>query len=269
AGESWEKASDYLYESDPDEFYKLSSLLLLKAGKAYERSNIKKNQGERLILKAVMKMNKFDQLYHQDEQRALSLINGEEFNASANKFYEISKYFEQAIENVKELKEEEDEVEAINMLNNTKARLFHLSGEYRAVAALCLRAPGEKKFNKKIKEWGKESIDLLKLSVLFLKDFLKSDETEHDKEDILRITFDTMLLSIIQGTLGKAELDPISLLLEDLNDESLKDQLKESPYFEVSERIEKVGLLNALDKVDRVQMGHFEKVKEILLPYFK
>ncbi|MFO8017318.1 MAG: hypothetical protein R6U96_01675 [Promethearchaeia archaeon] len=269
AGECWKKASDYLYESDPEEFYNLSSLLLLKAGKAYERSNIKKNQGERLILKAVMKMNKFDKLYQQDEQRALSLINGEEFNASGNKFYEISKYFEKAIENVKELEEEEEEGETRDILNNTKSRLFHLSGEYRTVASLCLRASENREFNKLIKKWGNESIDLFKASVKFLKKFLKSGETVYDKEDILRVTFDTMLLSVIQGTLGKENIEPTSFLLEGLKNKKLIKQLKESPYFEVSERIDKVGLENSLEALDRVQMGHFEKVKNLLLPYFK
>lgn len=269
AGESWEKASNYFYEADPEEFYNLSSLLLLKAGKAYERSNIKRDQGERLILKAVMKMNKFDRLYHQDEQRALSLINREEFKASANKFYEISEYFEKAIENVKELEEDEDDNEAKDMLNNAKARLYHLSGEYRIVASLCLRAPEKREYNDLIKKWGNESIELLKKSISILKKFLKSEVTGYDKEDILRITFDVMFLSIIQGTLGKNKIEPIPFLLEELDNQKLIKSLKESPYFKVSERIEKVGLLDSLDKISRAQLGHFEKVKKILIPYFR
>ncbi|TFG04684.1 MAG: hypothetical protein EU539_10335, partial [Promethearchaeota archaeon] len=62
AGECWEKASDYLYEADPEEYYNVSSIFLLKAGQAFERSEIKKDKGKRLILKAVMKINKFDEL---------------------------------------------------------------------------------------------------------------------------------------------------------------------------------------------------------------
>ena len=57
AGEAWEKASNYLYEVDPEDFKNLSSILLLKAGQSYERSNIKKDLGKRLIFKAVMKIN--------------------------------------------------------------------------------------------------------------------------------------------------------------------------------------------------------------------
>ena len=58
AGESWQKASDYFYEIDPEEYNNLSSVLLMKAGQAFERSKIKKDDGKRLILKAVMKILK-------------------------------------------------------------------------------------------------------------------------------------------------------------------------------------------------------------------
>ena len=78
AGESWEKASEYLIKADPEDFHSPSSLLLLKAGQAYERSRIKKDLGKRLILKAVMKINKFDELYEQEEKRALHLLSGGE-----------------------------------------------------------------------------------------------------------------------------------------------------------------------------------------------
>ena len=93
AGESWKKASDYLYEIDPEEYNNLSSILLLKAGQVFERSKIKKDEGKRLILKAVMQIHKFDELYELEEKRALNLLSQKEFESSAKKFYDLATFF--------------------------------------------------------------------------------------------------------------------------------------------------------------------------------
>jgi tetratricopeptide (TPR) repeat protein len=66
AGESWQKAADYLNEIDPEEFNSMCSMFLLKAGQAFERSRLKKDIGKNLILQAVMKINKFDELYEEE-----------------------------------------------------------------------------------------------------------------------------------------------------------------------------------------------------------
>ena len=43
AGESWQKASEYLAEVDPEEYINLCSILLLKAGQSFERSPSRKD----------------------------------------------------------------------------------------------------------------------------------------------------------------------------------------------------------------------------------
>jgi tetratricopeptide (TPR) repeat protein len=126
AGESWKKASDYLYKTDPDEYLNLSSILLLKAGQAYEKAPQTKDLGKRLILKAVMKINKFDDLFQQEEKRALLLLKNNEFVTASEKFYTIATYFRKALGNLGDLL---DEAESQETMLNAKARFIHFVAE--------------------------------------------------------------------------------------------------------------------------------------------
>ena len=266
AGESWEKASSYLYKADPEEFHKLSSFLLLKAGQTYERSSLTKDKGKRLILQAVMKINKFDELYELEEKRAHNLLVMKEYEAAANKFYDIATYFRKSLDNLGELIDEEKSKET---LLNAKARFIHFVAEYQTVAALCLRVTENRAFNEKIKELGYDSIKMFKQSISLLKTYLFSKKADFDKEVIMRLTFDTMLLSFIQKMLGAEEINPIEYLLEGSEEQKLLvKKLKETPYFKITERMEKVGLRESLADLLKVHLGHFEEIKNILVSFF-
>ncbi|MFO7797734.1 MAG: hypothetical protein R6W84_16440, partial [Promethearchaeia archaeon] len=236
AGRSWKRASDYFYTIDPEEFYNLSSELLLRAGQALEQTSTSKDDGERLILKAVMTVNKFDELYKLEEKRALKLLNLENYEAAAKKYIEVSNYFQKAVKYVDKLL---DETEFINVMKNVKSRLLHLIAEYKAVAAFSLRASRNRDFNPQIKNLAHDSIDYLVNSINLLKDVLISRESEKDKEDLLRITFDTLLISILQEMLGEKEIQPIEFLLKKFNktDSNLIKRLKQTPFFKLTERI--------------------------------
>ena len=266
AGESWENASDYLFKSDPDEYFDQASLLLLKAGQTYERSSIKKDYGKRLILKAVMKINKFDELYEQEEKRAYLLIKGGEFEAAANKFYDIATYFRKALDNLDNFFD--DQISKETQLN-AKARFIHFIAEYQTVAALCLRSSENRAHNEKIKELGNDSIQLFENSIGLLKDYLFPIKSNFDKEIILRITFDLMLLTIVQEMLGIKAIDTIEFLFENIEtNKNLIKNLKESPYFKITQSIKKIGIINSLQKLLDVHLGHFEKIKNTLISYF-
>jgi hypothetical protein len=91
-----------------------------------------------------------------------------------------------------------------------------------------------------------------------------------EKEIILRITFDTMLLAIVQDLLGVKNVNPNQLLLENLDsNEALVKTLKTSPYFKITESIEKVGIRDSLSKLLKIHLGHFETIKKNLISYFK
>lgn len=266
AGESWEKASSYLYKADPEEFHKLSSFLLLTAGQAYERSSLTKDRGKRLIFQAVMKINKFDELYELEEKRALNLLVMKEYEAAANKFYDIATYFRKSLDNLGEILDEE---KSKDTMLNAKARFIHFVAEYQTVAAICLRVSENRAYNEKIKELGNDSIQLFKESISLLKTYLFFKKAEFDKEVIMRITFDTMLLSFIQKILGVEEINPIELLLEGSEKHKLLvKNLKETPYFKITERIEKIGLRESLIDLSKVHLGHFEEIKNTLVTYF-
>jgi len=267
AGRSWKKASDYFYSIDPEEFHNISSELLLRAGQALERTSTSKDDGERLILKAVMTVNKFDEVYQLEEKRALKLLNLENYEAAAKKYIEVSNYFQKAVQYVDELL---DDTEFINVMKNVKSRLLHLSAEYKAVAAISLRASRNRDFNPQIKNLAHDSIDYLVNSINLLKDVLISRESEKDKEDILRITFDTLLISILQEMLGEKEIQPIEFLLKkfDKTDSNLIKRLKQTPFFKLTERIEKLGIEESLDKIKETNLGHLNKVKEALISSF-
>ncbi|MGM0469378.1 MAG: hypothetical protein ACQERB_11315 [Promethearchaeati archaeon] len=267
AGRSWKRASDYFYTIDPEEFYNLSSELLLRAGQALEQTSTSKDDGERLILKAVMTVNKFDELYKLEEKRALKLLNLENYEAAAKKYIEVSNYFQKAVKYVDKLL---DETEFINVMKNVKSRLLHLIAEYKAVAAFSLRASRNRDFNPQIKNLAHDSIDYLVNSINLLKDVLISRESEKDKEDLLRITFDTLLISILQEMLGEKEIQPIEFLLKKFNktDSNLIKRLKQTPFFKLTERIEKLGIEESLDKINETNLGHLNKVKETLISYF-
>ncbi|MHA1802907.1 MAG: hypothetical protein ACTSU4_00030 [Promethearchaeota archaeon] len=267
AGESWRKASEYLQEEDLEEYRDLSSLLLLKAGQVLERSSIKRDLGKRLILKGVMRKTKFDEHYEMKENRALTLLEMKEFEAAGKKFLEIAKNFEKSLRNIDDLIDEEYK----DTILTTKARFIHFIAEYQTVAALCLRAAKDSKYNDQIKSLGKSSIELFKKSISLLKEYLLNVKNEHDfdKELILRITFDTMLIEIIQEMLGNQIIKPLEYLLEKSEDhEILIRKLKESPYYKISERIENVGIQDTLDKLLETNLGHFEKIKNTLISYF-
>ncbi len=267
AGESWEKASEYLIKADPEDFHSPSSLLLLKAGQAYERSHIKKDLGKRLILKAVMKINKFDELYEQEEKRALHLLSAKDYETSANKFLDIATYFRKSLDNLGDLL---DEAESKETVLNTKARFIHFVAEYQTVAALCLTLTKNHSFDQKIRDIGQDSISLFQKSISLLKEYLIPKTAEFDHEVILRITFDTMLLEIIQRNIGVKEVDSIDLLLKNVEaNKPLAKKLKGSPYFKIAKRIQKAGIRDTLDELSKVHLGHFEKIKNTLISYYK
>ncbi|UCC19741.1 MAG: hypothetical protein JSV62_00245 [Promethearchaeota archaeon] len=267
AGESWQKASKYLHEIDPEEYNNLASILLLKAGQVFERSKIKKDEGKRLILKAVMQIHKFDELYELEEKKALNLLSQKDFESSAEKFYEIATYFRKALEDLDELIDEE---ESKDTYLNAKARFIHFVAEYQTVSALCLRASENRTYNERIKQLGNESIELFKESVSMLKSYLFPINSEFDHEIILRISFDTMLVAIIQAMLGTHQFNPIDYLLEDIkSNKLLVKKLKESPYYKITERIEKVGIFESLDDLSKIHLGHFEMIKNTLISYFQ
>ncbi|KKK45440.1 hypothetical protein LCGC14_0813460 [marine sediment metagenome] len=266
AGDCWQKASDYLYEVDPEDFKNLSSVLLLKAGQSYERSKIKKVLGKNLILRAIMKINEFDELYEREEKLALDLLSKKEFEASSNKFNDIATYFRKALENLGDLIDEEQGKET---MVNAKARIIHFVGEYQTLSALCLRASENRAYNDKIKELGLDSLQRFKESISLLKSYLLTQPVDFDHEAILRITFDTMLMTIIQDMLGVQKLNSIDFLLENTKDNlKLVKELKKSPYFKISERVEMVGIREVLDDLLKLHLGHFNNIKNTLLKYF-
>jgi tetratricopeptide (TPR) repeat protein len=267
AGESWQKASEYLHKTDPEEYNNLSSILLLKAGQAFERSKIKKDEGKRLILKAVMKIHKFDELYEQEEKKALNLLSMGEFEGSAKKFFDIATYFRKSLDELDDLIDEEESKETYL---NAKARFIHFVAEYQTVSALCLRASENRTHNEQIKQLGNESLELFKESVSMLKSYLFPISSKFDQEIILRITFDTMLMKIIQALLGTQEFKPIKYLLNNIDtNKALVKKLKDSPYFNITDRIEKLGIREALDNLAVTHLGHFEMIKNTLISYFK
>jgi tetratricopeptide (TPR) repeat protein len=267
AGEAWKKASMYFSKlgAEDEEFNDLSGKLLIKAGEAFERTNTNRNEGERLILKGVMMINKMDHLYKTGEKRALKLLNMEDYKAAADKYKTISTYFQKAYDTIDELTDKSDKTEVIQ---NAKSRLLHLKAEYLVVAALSLRASEKREFNSKIKELGQLSLDSLQKSLSLLKDVLNSEEGEIDQEDILRLTFDTLLISIINGMLGQKKIKPVNYLLTNINDKKLKKKIKKSAFFKLSKRIEKVGIRESLNKISETNLGHLNKVKKTLIPYF-
>ena len=266
AGESWEKASDYLLKADPEEFSSLSSFMLLKAGQAYERSPLKKTEGKRLILKAIMRINKFDELYEKEEQRAVQLVVMKEYEAAGNKFLEIAALFEKARENLPEFIDEE---ESKDTMINARARFTHFIAEYQTVAALCLRLAENRDFNDRIKELGHSSLELFKTAINLQKEYL-SKSLDFDKEIIYRVTFDAMLMTIVQEMLGEQVLDSLKFLLEGGQEhKKMVKNLKNTPYYKITEQIQKIGLPETLDKILKTPMGHFEKLKNTLITYFQ
>ena len=265
AGESWTKASDYLSETDPDEYLNLSSILLLKAGQSYEKAPQTKDLGKRLILKAVMKINKFDELYQQEEKRALLLLKNKELVSASDKFYNIASYFRKALGNLGDLL---DEAESQETMLNAKARFIHFIAEYQVISSLCLSITNNPDFKQKIESLGFDSIELFKQSITLLKEYLIPIKSDFDREIVLRITFDTMLLAIIQRILNSKKLSPREFLLNGIEQNKvLLKAIKKSPYYEITEKIEKIGLQEALQSLLKVHLGHFEKIKNTLINY--
>ena len=270
AGESWQKASEYFNEADPEEYHSLSSVLLLKAGQSFERSYITKDLGKRLILKGVMKINKFDEIYEEDEKRAHHLLVNKEFKAAANKFYDIADYFRKALNNLGEIMDEE--VSNETMLNS-RARFIHFIAEYQTLSVVCLVVSRDPKYAEKIKKLGYDSIDLFKQSINLLKEYLFPEKVYFDKEVILRVTFDSMLLSMLQRMLADEQINSIEYLLSgklDLREnKKLVKKLEKSPYYQITKKIEKVGLTDTLNDLLNIHLGHFEKIKNTLISSFQ
>jgi len=267
AGESWNSASNYLYEADPKEFSNLASILLLEAGQAFERSQLTKDKGKRLILKAIMKINEFDDLYQEEEKQAHILITNKEFEAAAQKFYTISTYFKKSLTSLDELLKNAD---SKDVTLNTKARFIHFVAEYQTVSAICLTATNNVDFKERIDELGADSIKLFKESILLLKDYLFKIKKDFDREIILRITFDTMLLAITQRILNSKEIKCRDYLLDGIEaNKALTKNLKKSPYYKIVEKIEIAGLTDTLNDLLSINLGHFEKIKNVLISNFQ
>ena len=132
-----------------------------------------------------------------------------------------------------------------------------------------MRASENREHNETIKKFGLKSLDRFKESISLIKLYLLPQVSDFDHEVILRITFDTMLTAIIQGMLGIQQLDSLEYLLDGLekNEELLK-KLKESPYFKITKRIQKVGIREVFDDLLKLNLGHFENIKNVLITYF-
>jgi tetratricopeptide (TPR) repeat protein len=266
AGESWMKAADYLIKSDPDHYLIPASEFYLQAGQAYERSYLTKDLGKQLILKAVMKLNKFDELYRQIEKQAQSLLSNKEFKAAADKFIDIANHFRKALNNLEELLQG---IESEDIKINAKARIIHFVAEYQTLSAICLTATNNLDFNEKISNLGYDSIKLFENSISLLKDYLFQIKKDFDKEIVLRVTFDTMLLAIIQKVLNVEELVCSEFLFKNIEEnKALIKELENSPYFKIVKKIEKFGLTDTLDNLKKVNLGHFEKIKNDLVSHF-
>ena len=266
AGESWSQASEYLYESDPEEFLNLASILLLKAGQSYERASQTRELGKQLIFKAVMRHNKFFELYQEEEKQGQLLIANKDFEAASKKFLEVSSYFKKTLDNLSELLNDEEDKDT---MLNAKARFIHFVAEYQTIAAICLSATDLLEKNEKIKNLGMNSIELFKESISLLKDFLFPKKKDFDKEIVLRVTFDTMLLAIIQRILEIEEIKCTENLLSGIeSNKTLIKTIKKSPYFKITKEIEEVGLTNTLDSILKVNLGHFESIKNALVTHF-
>ncbi|MBY9004003.1 MAG: hypothetical protein KGD73_08535 [Candidatus Lokiarchaeota archaeon] len=266
AGESWSQAADYLYESDPEEFHNLVSILLLKAGQSYERASQTRELGKQLIFKAVMRHNKFFELYQEEEKQAQLLITSKDFEAASKKFQEVSSYFKKTLDNLSDLLNEEEDKDT---MLNAKARFIHFVAEYQTISAICLFATNIPEHNEKIKTLGMDSIELFKESISLLKDYLYPKKKDFDKEIVLRITFDTMLFAIIQRILDIEEIKCTENLLRGIeSNKILIKDIKKSPYFKISEEIEDVGLTDTLIKIQKINLGHFESIKNALVSHF-
>jgi hypothetical protein len=68
--------------------------------------------------------------------------------------------------------------------------------------------------------------------------------------------------------LGISEFNQTDYLMEDINDKLFLKRIKESPFYKLTERIEKVVIRESLDKLNDTHLGHIDKVKEVLIPYF-
>jgi tetratricopeptide (TPR) repeat protein len=267
AGESWKTASEYLLKSDPEEYNNLASILLLEAGQAFEKSQVTKDTGKQLILKAVMIINEFDELYKQEEKKAHNLLVNKEFEAAANKFHTISTYFKKSLDNLEDLLKD---AESKNTILNAKARFIHFIAEYQTFSAICLSATRNADFKDKIDNVSRDSIRLFKDSISLLKDYLIQFEKDFDREIILRITFDTMLLSILQRIINVEDINCSEFLLSELEEnKALVKTLKKSPYYKIVEKIEKAGLSDAFTDLLSVNLGHFEKIKNVLISNFQ
>jgi tetratricopeptide (TPR) repeat protein len=266
AAESWSRASKYLYDIDPEEYYNLSSILLLKAGQALERSGTKKDEGERLIMKAVMQVSKFEDIYNIEQTKAISLLKMKEFEAASNKFFEIGKIFKQAIKSIDEMIEDR---ESEGILKNTKSRFMHLSAEFDTLGMLSLRISENSNYNNAIKASCKEIMELLAESINLLKSVFNLKRLDIDNEDILRITFDGFLLDLIQEILGDTSIIATEFIIEGLSNHKAINKLKKSPFYGLAERIEKIGILDSVDKIKTTNFGRFNEIKDLFISYIK
>jgi hypothetical protein len=81
-----------------------------------------------------------------------------------------------------------------------------------------------------------------------------------------------MLLTMLQRMLADEKINSIEYLLSEKPDirenKKLVKKLEESPYFQITKKIEKVGLTDTLTDLSNVHLGHFEKIKNTLISSF-
>ena len=79
-----------------------------------------------------------------------------------------------------------------------------------------------------------------------------------------------MLMTIIQEMLGILNFTSTDYLTNDLEEnKKLVKELKNSPYFKITKRVEKVGIREVFDDLLKLNLGHFEVIKNTLIQYFQ
>ena len=76
---------------------------------------------------------------------------------------------------------------------------------------------------------------------------------------------------VIFGSNLPAIIDnPDEFLLDGMEkNKVLINEIKHSPYYNITERIQKLGIREALDDLSKTHLGHFELIKNTLIDYFK
>jgi tetratricopeptide (TPR) repeat protein len=259
AAENYEECAELYLKAEPEEYKIPSAMFLIRAAECYEFLK-KHEKGERILIAAVIRLNKTNLDYQAVEYKGLKLIQQKKWSDALPLYQKLYDFFQESMDSLSKAVENSQLVETAI---HAKTRLIHIISEYRLILMILDSKMGIKEQEK---EWALESIDQLNSALELIKGMIKRGNwSRTDLKIYTYIGFMRAYFQKFEHIKNKSRDQQIQIYLaEGLTGEPL-EVLKTLPYFDLCTKTESYGLEYLNEEISKFNLGRLEKYKKLII----